>query len=283
MVSSATSAPVSTRTLLGHPGGGGNFGVVTSFAYQLHAVGPMVLAGVLFYPFAKAKEYLRFYGDFSRQSPDELNTIGGLGTSHDGAKVGVMAVCYSGPRRKGSRSCGQSGNLARPWLTTSSPCPTPRPSRSWPPWPRWSSLLHQVPFHQGYQRWRYRHHGSPLRAGHLAPVRHDLPTDGQRTQPDASRRHCLQRYRDMGTSGPPSRPGWTRESEGHIRWTRAFSQAMLPFTKGFLRQPGGHGGRRGADLIREAFGANYQRLADLKRKYDPTNLFRHNQNITPTV
>ena len=114
-------------------GGGGNFGVVTSFAYQLHAVGPMVLAGVLFYPFAKAKEYLRFYGDFSRQSPDELNTIGGLGTSHDGAKVGVMAVCYSGPLGEGSRSCGQSDH--HPWLTTSSPCPTPRPSRSWPPWP----------------------------------------------------------------------------------------------------------------------------------------------------
>ena len=84
-------------------GGGGNFGVVTSFEYQLHAVGPMVLAGVLFYPFAKAKEYLRFYSDFSRQSPDELNTIGGLGTSHDGAKVGVMAVCYSGPLDKGEQ------------------------------------------------------------------------------------------------------------------------------------------------------------------------------------
>src|SRR5713101_2508838 len=84
-------------------GGGGNFGVVTSFEYQIHAVGPMVLAGVVFYPFAKAKEFLRFYSDFSGQSPDELNTIGGLGTSHDGAKVGVLAVCYSGPLEKGEQ------------------------------------------------------------------------------------------------------------------------------------------------------------------------------------
>ena len=90
--------------LWGIRGGGGNFGVVTSFEYQLHPVGPMVLAGVMFYPFAKAKEFLRFYSDFSRQSPDELNTIGGLGTSHDGAKVGVMAVCYAvGLSRQGEQ------------------------------------------------------------------------------------------------------------------------------------------------------------------------------------
>ena len=57
-------------------GGGGNFGVVTSFEYQLHPVGPMVLAGVIFYPFAKAKEFLRFYSAFSKQVLDELNTIG---------------------------------------------------------------------------------------------------------------------------------------------------------------------------------------------------------------
>src|SRR5262245_11013601 len=84
-------------------GGGGNFGVVTSFEYQLHPVGPMVLAGIVFYPFAKAKEYLRFYSHFSSHLPHALHTIGGLGTSHDGAKVGVMAVCYSGPLDKGEQ------------------------------------------------------------------------------------------------------------------------------------------------------------------------------------
>src|SRR2546426_8954182 len=89
--------------LWGIRGGGGNFGVVTSFEYQLHPVGPMVLAGVMFYPFEKAKEFLRFYSDFSRQSPDELNTIGGLGTSPAGAKVGVLAVCYSGPLETGEQ------------------------------------------------------------------------------------------------------------------------------------------------------------------------------------
>lgn len=60
-------------------GGGGNFGVVTSFQYQLHPVG-LVLAGQVFYPFEKAREFLTFYRDFSRDIPDELNTIGGLAT-----------------------------------------------------------------------------------------------------------------------------------------------------------------------------------------------------------
>jgi FAD/FMN-containing dehydrogenase len=73
------------------------------------------------------------------------------------------------------------------------------------------------------------------------------------------------------------------ESAGHIQWARAFSQAMLPFTKGFYVNQVGTEAEEGADLIREAFGANYQRLADLKRQYDPTNLFRHNQNIPPAA
>jgi FAD/FMN-containing dehydrogenase len=79
--------------------------------------------------------------------------------------------------------------------------------------------------------------------------------------------------------------GWLKpeESESHIQWTRAFSQAMLPFTKGFYVNQVGTEAEEGADVIRAAFGANYQRLADLKRQYDPTNLFRHNQNITPTM
>jgi FAD/FMN-containing dehydrogenase len=73
------------------------------------------------------------------------------------------------------------------------------------------------------------------------------------------------------------------ESAGHIQWAREFSQAMLPFTRGFYVNQVGTEAEEGAELIREAFGANYQRLADLKRQYDPTNLFRHNQNIKPTA
>ena len=145
-------------------GGGGNFGVVTSFEYQLHAVGPMVLAGVLFYPFAKAKEYLRFYSDFSRQSPDELNTIGGLGTSHDGAKVGVMAVCYSGPLEEGEQVLRPVREFGPPLADHIQTMPYTAAQQILAPLaPAGRHYYIKSHFINGYQRWRYRHHGSPLR------------------------------------------------------------------------------------------------------------------------
>jgi FAD/FMN-containing dehydrogenase len=83
-------------------GGGGNFGIVTSFEYQLHPVGP-VLAGMLLYPFAKAKEALAYYRDFAKAIPDEVNTMVGLLTSPDGDLMAVIAVCYNGSLDAGER------------------------------------------------------------------------------------------------------------------------------------------------------------------------------------
>jgi hypothetical protein len=74
---------------------GGNFGAVTSFEYQLHPVGP-VLAGMVLYPFTKAREALTFCRDFATAIPDEVNTIGALLTSPDGVPVVAISVCYNG-------------------------------------------------------------------------------------------------------------------------------------------------------------------------------------------
>ena len=76
-------------------GGGGNFGVVTSFEYQLHPVGP-VLAGLVLYPFSKAKEALTLYRDFAAAIPDEINTIGALLILPDGTPVVGIAICCQG-------------------------------------------------------------------------------------------------------------------------------------------------------------------------------------------
>ena len=83
-------------------GGGGNFGVVTSFEYRLHPVGP-VLAGPVFHPFAKAKEVLQFYRDFASATHEQLTTYAVPMTTPDGAKVIALAVCYSGPLDEGER------------------------------------------------------------------------------------------------------------------------------------------------------------------------------------
>src|SRR5437870_3321389 len=83
-------------------GGGGNFGVVTSFEYRLHPVGP-VLAGMVLHPMAKAKEVLRFYRDFSSATHEALTTYAGLLTSPEGAKTVAIGVCYTGPLAEGER------------------------------------------------------------------------------------------------------------------------------------------------------------------------------------
>ena len=78
-------------------GGSGNFGVVTSFTFRLHPVGPMVLAGLVIHPFERGAELMRFYREFVTTEPDEVNTIAGFLTSPEGIKVAAIAACHCGP------------------------------------------------------------------------------------------------------------------------------------------------------------------------------------------
>jgi FAD/FMN-containing dehydrogenase len=270
--------------LWGLRGGGGNFGVVTSFAYQLHPVGPLVLAGIVFYPFAQAREFLQFYRDFSRQIPDELNTIGGLGTAHDGAKVGVMAVCYSGSLEEGER-------VLRPVREFGPPLADHIQAM---PYTAAQKLL--APLAPAGRHYYIKSHfiqdisdgAIDTMLAHFATVTSPLSAMIFQQLGNAASRvpsgDTAFGHRDAGYEWATI-SAWLdpAESARHIQWTREFSQAMRPFTKGFYVNQVGTEAEEGADLIREAFGANYQRLVDLKRQYDPTNLFRHNQNITPTV
>src|SRR5215212_9181468 len=83
-------------------GGGGNFGIATSFEYRLHEVGS-VLGGVLFYPLAKAKEILRIYRDVTSAAPEEVNLIFALATLPDGTQAAAVLACYAGPIAEGER------------------------------------------------------------------------------------------------------------------------------------------------------------------------------------
>src|SRR5271154_6872078 len=94
------SAEESPELFWGLRGGGGNFGIVTSFEYRLHPVGP-VLGGMLIYPMTKAKEVLRFYRDYARTCPDELTAFAALMTSHEGDPVVAIVVGYIGDLAEG--------------------------------------------------------------------------------------------------------------------------------------------------------------------------------------
>ncbi len=84
-------------------GGGGNFGVVTSFTYRLHPVGPTVLGGMVIHPIERAREVLQFYRDFCSTAPDEATVIPGMITGPDGNRIIVLIGCYSGDLDEGER------------------------------------------------------------------------------------------------------------------------------------------------------------------------------------
>ncbi len=101
-------------------GGGGNFGVVTSFEYRVHPVGP-VLGGMVMHPMAKAKEVLQFYRDYARSCPDEATAFAGLMTSPDGTPVVAIIVGYIGDLADGEAQTAPVRKFGSPLLDTIAP------------------------------------------------------------------------------------------------------------------------------------------------------------------
>jgi len=263
-------------------GGGGNFGVVTSFQYQLHPVG-LVVAGQVFYPFEKAKEFLTFYRDFSRDIPDELNTIGGLATFPEVGPVAAAMVCYNGPVEEGEK-------VLRPLREFGSPL---------------GDEIRPMPYTEIQQIT-----GPMLQAGRRNYIKSIMVRDIGEAVIDTLVEYftrvpspfTLLVFQQLGNAA--NRVGkdatafnhrdagyelimhavWLDrgEDEKNMRWTRELAATTLPLTGGsdYINQMGTEA-EEGADRIRAAFGPNYQRLVAVKQKYDPTNLFRHNQNIKP--
>jgi len=255
--------------------------VVTSFEYRLHPVGP-VLAGLVLHPFAKAREALQFYRDFSSATHEELTTYAGLLTSPAGAKTVAIGVCYTGPLAEGERLIAPVRQFGPPLEDQIRPMTYTElqnimdaayPSRN-----------------QYYQKDHIlREIGDEaidIMIEHFARVSSPLSipffqqSGGAMRRGDTAYAHRDALYILVLTTQ------WRdpAESEHHVRWTRELWQALQPYATGGVYL--NHIGREeedGADQVRAAFGANYQRLAELKQKYDPTNLFRHNQNIKPAV
>jgi FAD/FMN-containing dehydrogenase len=101
-------------------GGGGNFGVVTSFEYRVHPIGP-VLAGTVLYPMAKAREVLRFYRDYARACPDALTAFAALMTSAEGAPVVALVIGYIGDLAEGETLMAPARRFGSPLADTIAP------------------------------------------------------------------------------------------------------------------------------------------------------------------
>ena len=262
-------------------GGGGNFGVVTSFEYRLHPVST-VLGGLILHPRDKATDLLKFHRDVSASAPDELATYVGLIHTPDGTPVVGFVTCYCGDLDTGAKVMQPLRDFGSPLLDAVQPMPLPQMQQL---------LDGAVPEgNQNYWKSTFvrelsddaietivRHSNadtSPLTAvlveqygGAVSRVPDDESAFGNR-----------QAQYDLAILTQWVRP---EESERHITWTRAFAEAMEPFRSGayllnFL-------GEESDDTIRASFGSNYARLVETKAKYDPTNFFRVNQNINPAA
>jgi FAD/FMN-containing dehydrogenase len=263
-------------------GGGGNFGVVTSFEYRLHPVVP-VLAGMVVHPMSEAKAVLRFYGDFCRSCPDEMIAAAALMTSHDGDPVAVIIAGYIGDLASGEAAVAPLRQFGAPLADTIAPTS----------YVTLNTLFDAAVPYGGVQRyWKssfLKDLGDEVldimvarSAKFLSPMSmvlffhmHGAATRVGRDATAFGLRSDVWDYDVISQWTDPA------ESAGHIQWTRDFWNAVEPFASGDVYV--NHLDAEEATRIREAYRHGYDRLVALKNKYDPTNLFRLNQNIKPTA
>lgn len=271
-------------------GGGGNFGVVTSFSFQVHPVGPTVLAGVVFYPMEQAREVLLFYRDFAATAPDELTTAAVLRMAPPapflprhihGKPVMGIAACYSGPLEEGEQVMHLLKNFGTSVANMIQPMP----------FVRFQSLLDSSSpsGHHYYVKSEYLSglsdaaietiigHASQLSSPLTSVIIAQLGGAISRIDEQATAAGNRKAQFVLNIQSSWLQPG---ESPRHVQWTRQFWTAMRPFSTGgvyvnLLSQD------EGEERVVAAYGSNYDRLRALKSKYDPTNLFRVNQNIKP--
>jgi FAD/FMN-containing dehydrogenase len=258
--------------------------VVTSFEYQLHPVGDL-LAGLIVYPLAQAKDVLRLYHDYTSSVPDDVTTAAALLNLPDGTPAAAIGVCYTGALSKGDK-------IVRPLRQLGTPLSDSIAPMSY----RAVQHLFDGAFPEGNQYYEKAHFLRDLQDGAIdvliehfqnAPSPLSLPAFQQlgnaanRVAPDATAfGHRAARYNLVLVAA------WTARhaTEVNVTWTRELWEALRPYATGgvYVNNIGREEDGDGA-LIRVAYGANYPRLAAIKQAYDPANLFRHNQNIIPAV
>jgi len=263
-------------------GGGGNFGVVTSFEYRLHELEP-ITAGVARYPFAMAKDVLRFYREFTSSAPDSVTTMAGISNGPvAGEKAAWIAVCHSGPKTEGER-------LLRPIKEFGPPVMDIIGSM---PYTVLQSMMdaNYPPGNRNYWRSNYltelsdevidiivaRSDGLPSGAGSTPYFEHMHGAVGRMGEQHTAFSNRAAKYNFTVLSV------WkdSGEDDKNIKWTRELGDAMKSWATGagyvnYMTDD------EGAKRVRATYETNYERLVAIKRKYDPTNFFSGNQNIIP--
>jgi hypothetical protein len=262
-------------------GGGGNFGVVTSFTYQLHPVGP-VLAGGVTYPAAKAREALRFYHEFASACPDELTTVASVGADPDGRPVVGVGVCYCGALAAGERAVHPLRAFGPPMADDIQPM---------------AYCTLQSRSDAGFPLGR-QHYWKGGRLSRLDDDVVEMLLDSVAQDPPPPYGIGLQQVHGAASRVDPAATAFAHRGPWYdflllAQWkdptasaqnsqrTRACFAAMQPFLERGVYV--NNLGVQEDDRVRAAYGDNYERLVALKSVYDPTNLFHMNQNIKPST
>src|SRR4051794_18614572 len=276
--------------LWGLRGGGGNFGIATSLEYKLHPVGPMILAGPIFFAGERAEEVLRFYREWTRGLPDEMTTLANLTTAppapflpeevHGKPVVAVIAV-HAGEPEEGRALVEPLKALGDPVADLIDVLPyTAMQSLIdglWTPGAHnyMSSAYIDALDDEAIEAAVARHRAVPSPSseihlhhfgGAVARVDEDATAFGGR-----SAQYVLNVIaRSVEAEG----------FDANVQWARGTTAALAPVSAAGAYTNFMGDARDGR--LRESYGeAKYERLVALKRRYDPTNLFRLNQNIAP--
>ena len=271
-------------------GGGGNFGVVTSFEYRLHEIN-QVLAGAVFHPGDDLESVLRFFRDFVTDAPDELTVIAVVMTAppfpflpeHAHGKLAVaLAVCYACNLQKGESVLRPLREFGQPLADVVGPMPYPALQSMFDG--AYPSGLHN------YWRSNYLNELSDDAITVIAEQARHMP-------PPTANFYFEHLGGAIARGGTASAFGhrdarfdfsiltsWAdpKQTDEHIAWTRGFWEAMQPHAAHSVYV--NNLGAEGEDRVRAAYAPPiYARLVQLKDEYDPDNLFRLNQNVRPSA
>jgi FAD/FMN-containing dehydrogenase len=271
-------------------GGGGNFGIVTSFEFELYPVGPEIVSGAIAWRGEDAPEVLKFFRSFAAEAPPELTCVAGLRLAPPapwlpkemhGKLIALVVVCHSGSVEQGERDLAALkafgspvGDVVtrRPYVQQQALLDATQPKGRRYYWKSdYLSELDPAAFPTLLEHAdRIASPHSAILLFQLEGALNDLPED-----------HCAAGARDtkwvLNVTGSWESPD---DDDKNMTWARACWQDMRPFSSGsayvnFMTED------EGADRLQQAYGQNHDRLRELKSKWDPHNLFRHNKNIAP--
>jgi FAD/FMN-containing dehydrogenase len=264
-------------------GGGGNFGVATSFEYQLHPVGPTITGGLIAHPFDRAREVLKFVRDFTASLPDEFMVFGGLIHAGDGSgtKLAAIVACHCGALAEGEAAVRPLKQFGTSLMDAIGPMP----------YCQLNGMLDGA-----YPKGALNYWKSSFLA-QLSDTAIDTLVDCFARCPTPMGQLLLEHFHGAVTRVNVADTAFPHRADGYnlvvlaewmepkdtdrcVAWARETYAAMEPFV-GSGRYVNYLGDDETGDPTAAAYGTNYRRLQEIKKKYDPSNFFHMNQNIRP--